>query len=67
MRVSFYQILKTPPLDEESKQYIELRFMAGMSYREIGEVFHTPAKTIQSRINKALTKLKEYYFKGGKP
>ncbi len=60
--MNFYQILEIAGLNEEMKNYLELRFILGLTYREIGEAYQISEKTIQSRIRKALNNIKKVLF-----
>ncbi len=50
------QMLSVLPGDQ--KEALTLRYMEGLSYREIGEVLGIPARTAQSRVNLALKLLR---------
>jgi RNA polymerase sigma-70 factor, ECF subfamily len=45
-------------LSPDERELILLRFDAGMSYREIGEIRHVPETTVKSRIYKLLGRLR---------
>jgi len=45
------------PLDY--REVIVLRHYAGLSYEEIGEALHVPAKTVKSRLHTARQRLGE--------
>jgi RNA polymerase sigma-70 factor, ECF subfamily len=44
-------------LDEESRELIELRYFADLSYDEIGQSLGVNSKTVSSRLSRALDKL----------
>ena len=52
-------------LDEESRLILEMKYILGLTYKEIGEQVGITAKHVDTKIDRARKKVRELVMKGG--
>jgi len=64
--ISFYQLLEAAHIQEDTRTYMELRFVSGMTFPEIADAFKVPQTTVRDHVNRAITAMNKVYSRGRK-
>ncbi len=65
-QISFFQLMERAQIQENTRTYMKMRFICGMTYPEIADVFQVPTSTVRDQVNRAIGSMNGLYLKGRK-